>query len=275
MRAVVEGRDSLVVLPTGGGKSLCFQAPALAMPGLAVVVSPLISLMKDQVDALVDCGVRAACVNSTLTAAEKRADRGRDSRRAAEAALPLARAAADGAHARVSAAGAAVVHRHRRGPLHQRVGPRLPARVPRPARAEGALPQRRAARLHGHRHAARPRRHRPRAGPARAGGARRLVRPAESRLSRAPAQRLVASRSAKSSTGTRTSRASSTASAAPTSKRSRPISRRSATTPCPITPACRTTTAAATRTRFINDRAGSSWPPSPSAWASTSRTCGT
>ncbi len=72
MRAVVEGRDSLVVLPTGGGKSLCFQAPALAMPGLAVVVSPLISLMKDQVDALVDCGVRAACVNSTLTIAEKR-----------------------------------------------------------------------------------------------------------------------------------------------------------------------------------------------------------
>ena len=83
MRAVVEGRDSLVVLPTGGGKSLCFQAPALAMPGLAVVVSPLISLMKDQVDALVDCGVRAACVNSTLIAAEKRADRRRDSRRAA------------------------------------------------------------------------------------------------------------------------------------------------------------------------------------------------
>ena len=72
MRAVVEGRDSLVVLPTGGGKSLCFQAPALAMPGLAVVVSPLISLMKDQVDALVDCGVRAACVNSTLTVGQKR-----------------------------------------------------------------------------------------------------------------------------------------------------------------------------------------------------------
>ena len=82
MRAVVEGRDSLVVLPTGGGKSLCFQAPALAMPGLAVVVSPLISLMKDQVDALVDCGVRAACVNSTLSLDEKRADRRRDPRRA-------------------------------------------------------------------------------------------------------------------------------------------------------------------------------------------------
>src|SRR3990172_7655133 len=72
MAAVASGRDSLVVMPTGGGKSLCFQAPALALPGLAVVVSPLISLMKDQVDSLVDCGVRAACVNSTLTPAEKR-----------------------------------------------------------------------------------------------------------------------------------------------------------------------------------------------------------
>jgi ATP-dependent DNA helicase RecQ len=72
MRAVVDGRDSLVVLPTGGGKSLCFQAPALAMPGLAVVVSPLIALMKDQVDALVDCGVPAACVNSTLAFDQRR-----------------------------------------------------------------------------------------------------------------------------------------------------------------------------------------------------------
>src|SRR5580693_501845 len=73
MAAVVAGRDSVVVLPTGGGKSLCFQAPALHMPGLALVVSPLISLMKDQVDTLVDCGVPAACVNSTLTPAERRA----------------------------------------------------------------------------------------------------------------------------------------------------------------------------------------------------------
>jgi ATP-dependent DNA helicase RecQ len=72
MKAVVAGRDSLVLLPTGGGKSLCFQAPALALEGLAVVVSPLISLMKDQVDALVDCGVPAACVNSALAPDEKR-----------------------------------------------------------------------------------------------------------------------------------------------------------------------------------------------------------
>jgi ATP-dependent DNA helicase RecQ len=72
MRAVTQGRDSVVVLPTGGGKSLCFQAPALAMSGLSLVVSPLIALMKDQVDALVDCGVPAACVHSMLALDEKR-----------------------------------------------------------------------------------------------------------------------------------------------------------------------------------------------------------
>ena len=54
MNAVLVSRDSLVVLPTGGGKSLCFQAPALVRPGPALVVSPLISLMKDQVDTLKD-----------------------------------------------------------------------------------------------------------------------------------------------------------------------------------------------------------------------------
>ena len=71
MEALVNGRDSLVVLPTGGGKSLCYQVPALIRPGLAVVVSPLISLMKDQVDTLVGNGVPAALYNSSLTADEK------------------------------------------------------------------------------------------------------------------------------------------------------------------------------------------------------------
>ena len=73
MDAVVAGRDSLVVLPTGGGKSLCFQAPAVVRPGLALVVSPLISLMKDQVDALVANGVPAGLYNSSLAADEKAA----------------------------------------------------------------------------------------------------------------------------------------------------------------------------------------------------------
>lgn len=73
MDAVLAGRDSLVVLPTGGGKSLCFQAPAVVRPGLAVVVSPLISLMKDQVDTLVGNGVPAAVYNSALDPREKAA----------------------------------------------------------------------------------------------------------------------------------------------------------------------------------------------------------
>ncbi len=71
MDAVLAGRDSLLVLPTGGGKSICFQAPAVARDGLAVVVSPLISLMKDQVDTLVGNGVAAACYNSSMPAEQK------------------------------------------------------------------------------------------------------------------------------------------------------------------------------------------------------------
>jgi ATP-dependent DNA helicase RecQ len=71
MEAVLEGRDSLVVMPTGSGKSLCFQAPAVVRPGLALVISPLISLMKDQVDTLVGNGVAAGLYNSSLTPAEK------------------------------------------------------------------------------------------------------------------------------------------------------------------------------------------------------------
>jgi ATP-dependent DNA helicase RecQ len=66
MEAILARRDSLVVLPTGGGKSLCFQAPALAGDGLAIVVSPLIALMKDQVDTLAGNGADAACLHSAL-----------------------------------------------------------------------------------------------------------------------------------------------------------------------------------------------------------------
>src|SRR6188474_3369762 len=68
MDAVLAGRDSLLVLPTGGGKSLCFQAPALVRPGVALVVSPLISLMKDQVDTLVGNSAMSADERSVTTA---------------------------------------------------------------------------------------------------------------------------------------------------------------------------------------------------------------
>lgn len=71
IEVVLAGRDSVVVLPTGAGKSLCYQLPAVLMPGLAVVVSPLISLMKDQVDALTENGIPAVAVHSALRSDER------------------------------------------------------------------------------------------------------------------------------------------------------------------------------------------------------------
>ncbi|MBI3320581.1 MAG: DEAD/DEAH box helicase, partial [Candidatus Omnitrophica bacterium] len=66
MEESLAGRDVFALLPTGGGKSLCYQLPALIRPGLTVVVSPLIALMKDQVDALEVMGIPATCLNSSL-----------------------------------------------------------------------------------------------------------------------------------------------------------------------------------------------------------------
>ena len=70
IRWVLAEKDALVLMPTGGGKSLCYQLPALMLPGLTLVISPLIALMKDQVDALQANGIPAEFINSTLSYAE-------------------------------------------------------------------------------------------------------------------------------------------------------------------------------------------------------------
>jgi ATP-dependent DNA helicase RecQ len=72
IRSVLSGRPTLAILPTGGGKSLCFQLPALLLEGTTVVASPLVALMKDQVDALAARGIAATLVNSSLTEGERR-----------------------------------------------------------------------------------------------------------------------------------------------------------------------------------------------------------
>ena len=68
--SLLGGRDVLGIMPTGAGKSICYQVPALMFDGITIVVSPLISLMKDQVSALVQSGVAAAYINSSLTHAQ-------------------------------------------------------------------------------------------------------------------------------------------------------------------------------------------------------------
>ena len=68
--ALLTGRDALCVMPTGAGKSVCYQVPALLLPGITLVISPLISLMKDQVESLTQAGVHAAYLNSSLTPAQ-------------------------------------------------------------------------------------------------------------------------------------------------------------------------------------------------------------
>src|SRR6187549_1389168 len=71
MRSVLEGDHTLAIMPTGAGKSLCYQLPTLHLPGTTVVVSPLISLMKDRVDKLEDAGLEASQLNSALTTQER------------------------------------------------------------------------------------------------------------------------------------------------------------------------------------------------------------
>lgn len=67
INTILSGRDALAIMPTGAGKSLCYQVPALLLPGITLVISPLISLMQDQVKSLNEAGIHAAYINSSLT----------------------------------------------------------------------------------------------------------------------------------------------------------------------------------------------------------------
>src|SRR3954447_9530593 len=75
LQSIFAGKDTLAILPTGGGKSICFQIPAMVLGGLSVVVSPLISLMQDQVEAARARGISAGCLNSSLSIEEQKAVR--------------------------------------------------------------------------------------------------------------------------------------------------------------------------------------------------------
>ena len=74
IRGILDGKDTLVIMPTGKGKSLCYQLPSLLLPGVTIVISPLIALMKDQVDALEAKGIPACCINSSLSQQEQYAE---------------------------------------------------------------------------------------------------------------------------------------------------------------------------------------------------------
>ena len=124
-------------MPTGAGKSLTFQIPARLLGGTTLVISPLIALMKDQVDALAELGIRATFLNSSLTLEERR----ERVQGLWQGEYELVYAAPEGIEASVGDALARTrlqPDRRRRSPLHQPVGPRLPPGLPQPGRAEAA-----------------------------------------------------------------------------------------------------------------------------------------
>ena len=138
---VLAGGDSIVLMPTGSGKSLCYQLPALLLDGVTLVVSPLIALMKNQVDSLTTKGVSAAFINGTMSYAEildvqKEARSGR---------LDILYVSPERLGARQVPRVPAIAEdrpdRHRRGALHLGVGPRFQARLPEPPRVTRRLPE--------------------------------------------------------------------------------------------------------------------------------------
>ncbi len=190
IRNVLEGKDTFVLMPTGGGKSLCYQLPALLMEGVAIVISPLIALMKNQVDAMrtfsEEPGI-AHFLNSSLNKTAVQQVRqdvldGKD-----QAALLRSGVAYQRGQRRVPAQDQDLVLRHRRGALHLGVGSRLPSRVPSYPPDHQRDRHRAADRAHGHGHAQSAARHPEEPRHERRRGLQVVVQPREPLL-RDPAQ---------------------------------------------------------------------------------------
>ena len=179
MRHVVAGGDALVLAPTGGGKSICFQVPALCRRGTAVVISPLIALMDDQVAALRQLGVAAGALHSDLDPAEARSV----TRDLIEQQLDLLYVSPERLlaqrHAGAAVAPAARAVRDRRGALRLAMGPRVPPGIPRAGVSGGSLPRRAARRADRDRRSAHARRHPARAAHGCGRGVRRELPSAE------------------------------------------------------------------------------------------------
>ena len=160
IEAVVAGRDFIAVMPTGAGKSLTFQVPARLLDGTVLVVSPLISLMKDQVDALTHLGFRAAAINSSLELRERE----QRLRTLAAGEYELVYLAPEGLGRAAQPRGwelADLTLCGGRGSLHQPVGTRLPALLPASSEAQGGVAERAGASPYSHSHQQSSPRHHP------------------------------------------------------------------------------------------------------------------
>ena len=158
---LLAGRSAAAVFPTGGGKSLCYQVPALLLPGLTLVVSPLIALMKDQIDALAARGIAARRLDSTLEPGRISDSDGRGPLGPAAAAVRGPGAVRQRAVLPGDRADADFAVRGGRGPLHLGMGAQFPARLSAAGPVRQVVPRRAGAGADGHRHAASAGRHLP------------------------------------------------------------------------------------------------------------------